>query len=159
MPVRDDCNLRMDLVVPGLSVHGGLPLFCDVTVVSPITHQSFPRSGTSNAGGRLLERAQADNNTTYASVIESGLGSLLCLGFEVFGRWGPQCIELIPKLAHAKSHGLHPRLRRGSAHAYQTHWTGLISVALMKAVATAVLRQEGCDLGTTLVEPIPCLAD
>ena len=96
---------------------------------------------------------------TYASVLESGLGSLLCLGFEVFGRWGPQCIDLIPKLAHAKSHGMHPRLRRGTALAYQTRWTGLISVALMKAVATGVLRAEGSDLGTTLIERVPFVAD
>ena len=70
-------------------------MFCDVTVISPLTHRGRPRPGMSNVGGRLSTRAQADNDNTYAAVIDSGLGSLLCLGFEVFGRWGKQCIRLI----------------------------------------------------------------
>ena len=159
IPVGEYNELRMDLVLPGTGVNGGLPLFCDVTVITPISHQGLPRPGTSNAGGRLLARAQGDNDNTYASVIQSGLGSLQCLGFEVFGRWGKQCIDLIPKLAIAKSFGAHPRLRRGTALAYQVRWTGLISVALMKAVARAVQQGEGADLPATLMEPVPDHAD
>ena len=106
-----------------------------------------------------MDRAQHDNDVTYAAVAESGLGSLQCLGFEVFGRWGPHSIKLIPKMAHAKAHWMHPRLRRGTALAYQNRWAGIISVGLMRSVATAVQRGEGADLATTLNEPLPYLAD
>ena len=159
VPVHADSGLRMDLVVPGLNVAGGLPLFCDITVVSPLSHNGLPRPGTSNAGGRLLALAQNKNDNTYVDVTRSGLGSLYCLGFEVFGRWGKQSAELIPKLAREKSRGMHPRLRRGLALAYQRRWSGLVSVGLMKAVAAAALRGEGADLATTLLEPIPVIAD
>merc|ERR1712110_379023 len=71
---------RLDLVATGLSIDGGVPLFCDVTVVSPITHRGAPRPGTSNSGGNLLNRAQVDNDQTYAEVRHSGLGALYCLG-------------------------------------------------------------------------------
>ena len=54
---------------------------------------------------------------------------------------------------------MHPRLRRGTALAFQTRWAGIISVALQKAVAAAIVRDEGADLATTLLEPSPHLAD
>ena len=104
-------------------------------------------------------RAQADNDVTYRAVTESGLGSLLCLGFEVFGRWGEQCVDLLPRLARAKSRGMHPRLRRGTALAYQRRWAGIISVALMRATFAAATRAEGSDIAVALLEPEPALAD
>ena len=159
MPVPQDSLLRLDLVVPGLNVAGGLPPFCDMTVISPLTHGGQPRPGTSNAGGRLLTLAQNDNDNTYAAVTESGLGSLYCLGFEVFGRWSKQCIELLPLLAREKSRGMHPRLRRGIALAYQQRWAGIVSVGLMKGVAAAAMRGEGSDMAATFLEPAPAVAD
>ena len=104
-------------------------------------------------------RAQADNDETYAAVRQSGLGALFCLGFEVFGRWGAQCVDLLPRLAVQKSRVAHPRLRRGTALSYQQRWSGLVSVGLMKAVAAAALRNERADLATALLEPEPGLAD
>ena len=43
--------------------------------------------------------------------------------------------------------------------AYLHRWSGLISVAVQKAVAIAALRGKGADLVTTLLELQPCLAD
>ncbi len=159
VPVPRHDQRRLDLVVPGLNVARGLPLFCDVTVVSPITHNGHARPGTSNQGGSLLATAERNNSRDYAPVIESGLGALYCLGFEVFGRWGRQCIDLLPLLARERARGMHPRLRRGAALSYLRLWSGVISVALMKAVVAAAVRAEGADLATTSLEPVPCFAD
>ena len=68
VPVHpDDCR-RLDLVVPGLHVSHGLPLFCDIIVISPIARTGQPRPGASNRGGSLLEQAQDDNDVTYDPV-------------------------------------------------------------------------------------------
>jgi len=160
VPTEDPHSLlRLDLVVPGLNVASGLPLFCDVTILSPLTHQGRARPGTSNNGGRLLARAEADNDATYDAVTRSGLGVVRCLGHEVFGRWCPQSVDLLPLLAREKARGMHPRLRRGVALAYQQRWAGVISVGLMKAVAAAAVRSEGSDLATSALEPEPAVAD
>ena len=159
IPVPADSQLRMDLVVPGLNVASGLPLFCDVTVISPLSRTGLPRAGTSNAGGRLLARAQSSNDGTYDAVRQSGLGALYCLGFEVFGRWGAQCVDILPKLAVEKSRGMHPRLRRGTALAYQLRWAGLISIGVMKVVSAAALRDAGSDLASAPLEDAPGVAD
>ena len=66
---------------------------------------------------------------------------------------------MLPKLAREKARVVHPRLRKGAALAYQRRWAGLVSVALMRAVAAAALRSEGADLATTLLEPQPSFAD
>eukprot|EP00973_Karenia_brevis_P046235 6410180-Karenia_brevis.AAC.1 len=128
-------------------------------MISPLTHGGVPRSGTSNTGGRLLARAQNDNDNTYAAVSWSGLGAVFCLGFEVFGRWSKQAAELIPLLAREKTRGMHPRLRRGAALAYQQRWAGLISIGVMKAVSKAAVRNEGADLSTGLLEPAHLFSD
>ena len=62
-------NRRLDLIVSGLNIDRGMPLFCDVTVISPISRLSTARPGTSNRGGRLLELAEDENNHTYPEVL------------------------------------------------------------------------------------------
>ena len=159
IPVPADDLRRLDLLVPGLNVARGLPLFCDVTIVSPLSRTGRARVGTSNRGGRLLEDALAQNNANYTEVIDTGLGALYCLGCEVFGRWGQPCIDLVPALAREHARGLHPRVRRGAALGFQNRWWSLLGIALQKAVAAAVLRSAGEDLPTTSLAPIPPLAD
>ena len=160
VPTSPDDNRRLDLVVPGLNVQRGLPLFCDVTVVCPISANGLPRPATSNQGGRLLELAETQNNETYDSVVQSGLGSLMCLGCEVFGRWSAQCVKLIPELARERTRGSHPRLRRGMALSLQHRWWGLLGIANQKAMAHLILNASaGVDLWQTQLEPCPPLGD
>ena len=151
---------RLDLIVPGLNVDRGLPLFCDITVVSPITRSGFARAGTSNRGGALLETAERTNDATYHEVSYSGLGSLQCLGCEVYGRWSKQCVELVPKLARERARGLHVRVRRGSQLMFQRRWWGILCVALQQAVSRMVLHagDAGADLFISQLEPALGLA-
>ena len=108
----------------------------------------------------MLELAEEENNVTYASVIESGLGSLLCIGCEVFGRWSGQCVELVPELACERTRGVHPRLRRGMALSLQHRWWGVLGIALQKSVAEMVMNAgAGADLATGRLEPTPALSD
>ena len=118
------------------------------------------RLNASNRGGGLLEQAQDENDATYAIVTDSGLGSLLCLGCEVFGRWSQQCVDLVPQLARERARGLHPRVRRGMALGLQHRLWGLLGVALQKSVAQLVIFDgSGADLIQTQLEPTPPLAD
>ena len=159
MPVPAEDGRRLDIIAPGLNVAHGLPLFIDVTVLSPVSRNGQPRPGTSNRGGRLLEIADVDNQLTYEPVVDSGLGALYCLGCEVYGRWGKPCIDLVQALVREKTRMLHPRIRRGTALGLQHRWWGILSISLQKAVARAMLEDEGGDLYEALLEPIPGYAD
>ena len=109
VPVDLADTRRLDFVVPGLNVARGLPLFCDGTVVTPLSAAGLARPGTSNAAGGLLVAATRDNNQTYHEVIDTGLGALYCLGAEVFGRMRTQAVKLLPELARERSRSMHPR--------------------------------------------------
>ena len=160
VPTHPNDSRRLDLIVSNLNVERGLPLFCDATVVSPMSANGAPRAGTSNQDGRLLELAEAENNDTYREVRESGLGSLQCLGCEVYGRWSAQSVAMVPALARERTRGLHPRIRRGIALSLQHRWWGILGIAVQKASAHVVRYQlAGMDLVRTQLEPEPPLAD
>ena len=159
IPTHPSDGRRLDLVVPGLNVARGLPLFCDGTVLTPLTAFGQPRPGTSNSAGGLLAAATVANNNTYREVVDSGLGALFCLGAEVFGRLSSQAVDLLPALARERSRGLHPRLRRSTAHGLLHRWSGIVAVGLQRAVAHIVARDTGADLARTQLEPVVELAD
>ena len=152
VPVPPEDQRRLDLIAPCLNVARGLPLFCDVTILSPITRRGLPRPGTSNRSGGLLEQAERDNNQTYREVTTTGLGALHCLGCEVFGRWGNQALELVPALAREKCRQLPLRIRMGTNMGLLHRWWGLLGTTLQRSVAHAVLH-EHADLPTTQIEP------
>ena len=159
IPVPAVDQRRLDLVVPGMNVARGLPLFCDVTVVTPLTAQGQARPGTSNRGGALLEAARRENDATYCEVVQSGLGALYCLGSEVFGRWGSQCIALVPALARERTRGLHVRVRRGTRLLLERRWWGILGVSQQRGVAHILCSDGGSDLVRTQLEPATALAD
>ena len=107
VPVPPADMRRLDLIVQCLGVDRGLPLFCDVMCVTPITGRGFARSGATTINGAILRGATRDNVANYREVVESGLGSLLCLGCGVFGRWADDVVCIVPAMA-AKSAACHP---------------------------------------------------
>ncbi len=159
VPVPPGDMRRLDLVVPGLGVDRGLPLFCDVTCVTPITARGFARPGATTINGAMLRDATRDNVATYREVAESGLGSLLRLGCEVFGRWSDDVVRVVPAMAAERARGLPPLVRQGATQALAARWWGVLAVATQRLVARAVLRDAGADLVTTLLEDPPGLAD
>ena len=62
VPVDSLDNRRLDLLVPGLRIFNGRPLFVDITVLSPISAMGQPRNGTSSRGGALLLDATQKTN-------------------------------------------------------------------------------------------------
>ena len=159
VPVDPRDARRLDLLVTGLSVARGLPLFVDATCLSPITGTGFARSGCTTQNGALLDRAVRDNLLTYHEVEESGLGKLYSLGAEVFGRWCTDAVALVPQLLHERCRGL-PQSVRVSLHAgLSRRWWGLLGVAVQRQVARAILRGPGYDLVEHALEPPPHLSD
>eukprot|EP00959_Pyramimonas_sp_CCMP1952_P316999 6635160-Pyramimonas_sp.AAC.1 len=82
VPVPPADQRRLDLIASCLNVARGLPLSCDVTILSPLKRNGMPRPGANNRSGGLLEQAERENNETYREVTTTGLGSSHCLGCE-----------------------------------------------------------------------------
>ena len=99
-----------------------------------------------------MQTAETENNRTYNDVISSGLGSLQCLGCEVYGRWGPQSVALVPALARERCRNLLVRIRRGTTMGLLHRWCCILGITLQRAVAHTILN-EYADLPTANLEP------
>ena len=90
--------------------------------------------------------ARAENDRTYREVIETGLGALMCLGCEVFGRWSDDAVEMIRELVTLKAQEAPPCMRGCAGAAWSHRWWALVSVGVQRAVAEALLSGSGYDL-------------
>jgi hypothetical protein len=159
VPTPPGDQRRLDLIVPGLGIERGLPLFCDVTCVTPISCNGAARPGCLTIDGGALRSAQRTNDNTYPEVNASGLGRLCCLSVETYGRWGADCIRTVKAMAREKARGLPVRVRRGVELKLLHRWWSLLGIATQQLVAQTVLRQEGADLVREGLEDPPALAD
>ena len=100
-----------------------------------------------------MGRAERDNDTTYAEVRSTGLGSLQCLGVEVYGRWSRQCVCLVPTLARERCRVLPAAIRRGMSLGLLHRWWGILGMAVQRSVADNVMHTY-TDLPITHSEPI-----
>ena len=142
------------------SVLSHLDPACPLTQCRPRSFCHTMQRGN-NQGGCFLAQAERENDSTYDTVLDSGIASLQCLGSEVFGRWSKQCVDLVPALAWERTAGLHRRIRKGTALQLQRRWWGILGIALQKSVAHMVLcpDKHGMDLFTAHLESGACIAD
>ena len=139
---------RMDLIFPGVDgVSGGMPVFADITCVSPLHGNGTPMPDAADNDGAAVCRAERRNREDdYPDVEASPHAALLCLGVETYGRWSNHCLTLVRQLAKAKARNITQDMRRPLELAFHRRWWSLLSVAVQRAVAEAILRPSGADL-------------
>ena len=139
---------RMDLLAPGNDgIYGGVPLFMDVTIVSPVHGTGLPMPRSHTQEGAALQRAENRNRTVdYPDVEASPLAQLLSLGVETYGRWSEHSLTLIRHLAKYKSNNVPPYLKRSVEQGSYVRWWSLLSVGVQQIVADSILRPAGSDL-------------
>ena len=140
----------MDLVAApgsrGLGARRGQALFCDVTVVSPLTRNGAPAAGARTRDGAALQRAERRKHNTYHDVSQSDTAALLILGTEVYGRWSTDAHDLVQELVTLKAAQAQPLLRGAAAAAWSTRWWNVLSVGLQRATSEALLCCSSADL-------------
>ena len=141
---------RMDLIAApsarGVGARQGTSLFCDLTIVSPITARGAARAGAASHNGVTLERAVNRKRRTYADVATSEVASLVVLGCETYGSWCADASELISELARLQAASSPPYLRKAAKAAWENRWWGLAGVAAQRAIGEALLCPAGADL-------------
>ena len=83
---QDDAR-RIDALVTGLPCYHGRPLFCDVTVRSPLNRNGTPHPRSAEVDGATFRKAQQDKERMYHDVSDSAHAELTVLAAEVDGRW------------------------------------------------------------------------
>ena len=146
LSVDPEDNRRVDVLVEGLPLYFGRPLFCDTTLRSPLKGDGTPHPRAARKDGAVLERAIQDKERKYGDVARSELAELVVLACEVGGRWHETAVELVRQLAKLKVRNVHPLLRRSVQLAWSDRWWSLLGVAVQDALAGSLLAPNGKKL-------------
>ena len=155
LPVDGEDNRRMDVVVNGLPLYHGRPLFCDATVRSPLKGDGEPHSKAATENGAVLRRAKTDKEDKYRDLALSPLAELRVLACEVGGRWDEEAVNLVRDLAKVKAANTHPLLRRSVELAWVDRWWAMLGVAVQDAVAASLLVEDGKQVQETPATWVP----
>ena len=148
------------MLATGLPCFHGRPLFCDVTVRSPLSAVGAPHGRAASEDGFVLLRAEVDKRNTYHDIAEASMAELVVLACEVGGRWNRAALCLVSVLAAHKVSGTAPLLRRSAQAAWQSRWWAMLGVAVQDAFAASLLAASGRRLALeAAAAPAPELDD
>ena len=121
---------KIEVVASHLHLYHGMPIVCDVTLVSPLHADGQAKSRAAAApGGVAIADIEEAKCRKYPELVRSETSKFLILAGEVGGRWSDTTCELLRNLAKEKSQSAPPRLRRSTAFAWENRWWGMLSVA------------------------------
>ena len=131
---------EIEVVASHLRLYHGMPIVCDVTLVSPIQAKGQPRPRAAVApGGVAIADIEEAKCRKYPELVRSETCKFLILAGEVGGRWSDTTCQLLRDLAKEKSQSAPPRLRRSTAFAWENRWWGMLSVAAQNAFAATLV--------------------
>ena len=137
--VADD--RRIEVVANGLPFWHGAQVAVDTTLISPLTRGGLPHPQADSEPGICLERARRRKiERTYPELLAARRCRLLVLGLEVGGRWSPEAVDFLRRLARAKARSSPTWLRQSLAQAYANRWSALLAAAAQRAFAASLLH-------------------
>ena len=150
LQVASDDRRRMDLVAASGSraaaAFHGMPLFCDITVCSPLSKQGRYRYSAHTTNGVTVSKAVDVKRRRYRDVLTSGSSALLVLGNETYRCWTEDTLELIKQLAYHKARDAPEILRNSARQGWSYRWWNMLSCGVMKASIQTILCKYGADL-------------
>ena len=144
--VRPDVHdtRRLEVVVDGLSLFGGVQLAVDTTVVSALHANGEARRNAARRDGVALEAARRRKECTCPELTaREGRARLVVLGVEVGGRWSSETRSFLSKLAHDRARSERFLMRKRVEQAWRLRWGSLLSCAAARAVAMSLLHLPG----------------
>ena len=135
---------RLEVVVDGLSLFGGVQLAVDTTVVSALHANGDARRNAARRDGMALEAARRRKERMYPELTaRGGRARLVVLGVEVGGRWSTETRSFLSQLAHGRARSERLLMRKRVEQAWRLRWGSLLSCAVARAVAMSLLDLPG----------------
>ena len=145
---------RIEVVVTGLPLHGGIPLAIDATLVSPLDTKGEPHGDADACPGVAIRAAEKDKARTYHELMDSGMLRLKVAASEIGGRLNAEGKQLVRAAAVLRSRDEPALLRSAVFRALHSRWLTMLSVAVQEAV-TATIVDEGVALLDAADGPAP----
>ena len=139
VPVDPQDGRNIEIVASGLSIHQGIPLAIDATMVSPLHADGTPHQRADERPGVALGRGRHVKERTYPELLTSSRLRLITAGVETGGRLSKEALDLLAELASFRTRSEPQALRGSIARAWRSRWTVMLSVTCQDAlVATLV---------------------
>ena len=146
---------RLEVVVDGLSLFGGVQLAADTTVVSALHANGDAQRNAARRDGVALEAARWRKERTYPELNARGeRARLVVLGVKVDGRWSTETRSFLSQLAHGRARSERLLMRKRVEQAWRLRWGSLLSCAVALAVAMSLLDLPG-SRGADGICPLP----
>ena len=94
---------RIEVIVDGLPLFGGVQLAVDTTLVSVLRGDGMKRRGANQHAGVALREARALKERTYPELAREGGRARLVVAGEVGGRWSSETQDFLCSLAKAEA--------------------------------------------------------
>ena len=154
VPVAGD-NRRLEVVVDGLPLHGGVQLAVDTTLVSSVRGNKEPRQGAATTDGVALTQARRRKEKTHRELTGPGARArLVVLALEVGGRWSAEAKSFVGQLAKARARSEPRVLQRRMEQAWRLRWCSILSCAAARSFAMSLLGLKG-TIGADGHAPMP----
>ena len=154
VPVAGD-NRRLEVVVDGLPLHGGVQLAVDTTLVSSVRGSGEPRQGAATTDGVALTQARRRKEKTYRELSGPGARArLVVLALEVGGRWSAEAKSFVGQLAKARARSEPRVLQRRMEQAWRLRWCSILSCAAARSFAMSLHGLKG-TIGADGHAPMP----
>ena len=135
---------RLEVVVDGLPLFGGVQLAVDTTMVSALRGDGTARRLAADVDGVVLEAARKRKARTYPELVGvHRRAQLVVIAVEVGGRWSTKTRSFLSQLAKAKARGETHLMRQRTEQAWRLRWGSLLSCVAARAVATSLLELPG----------------
>ena len=125
----------MDLVVHGLPVFEGKPLFCDVTLLSPIKGSGEPRLHANEDAGRCIVDEERRKSERYREVADCDSLHWQVLGHTIYGYTRESTRRLLAALARHKASKTNMYARKTGQHFWCARFWDKLSCKLARSVA------------------------
>ena len=160
MPLRDPRDERqLDFRTSSIDATGLLTC-ADATVVSAVDGAGNPHGRAARADGVALATAEDRKADKYPELaVANPYGVLTVLAMEVAGRWSDTSVTTLRTLVRSRVQRDPPLLRRAAALAWTRRWSGLLSIALQRALAVSLLDVAPPASDHPFVGDEVCLAD
>ena len=129
-------NRRLEVVVDGLPLFGGVQLAVDTILVSAVQGDGVPRRGAKIRDGVALASARRKKARTCPELVAAGARArLVVLALEVGGRWSQEANTFVKLLAKAKVRSELAVVQRRMEQAWRLRWSSILACAAARAFA------------------------
>ena len=144
VPIAADNSRRLEVVVDGLPLHGGVQLAIDTTLVSAVKGNGSPQPGAADRDGAALVSAHRRKMRTYPELVGPGARApLVVLALEVGGRWSLEASNFVKLLAKARARSEPLVVQRRMEQARRLRWSAILACAAARSFAASLIGLRG----------------